>query len=94
MVRVKIKKERLKKELEEFRKVFNKHLTSFITGAFTFVAALLWRDAIASLLEKYQQTINPTFLIKNIWIAKFLTAFAVTVIAVFVIFVISKILKQ
>lgn len=93
-----VKKERLKKEikeeLSEFQKAFKKHLISFITGAFTFVAALLWRDAISSFLEKYQEMIQSAVFVKEMWVTRLITAFAVSLLAVFIIYILSKVLKE
>jgi hypothetical protein len=86
-------KKRLRKELSEFQKEFRKHLTTFITGAFAFVSALLWRDAIQSLLDIYKKEIEYLMPFHNIWLAKFFIAFAVSVIAVVAIVIISKVLK-
>jgi hypothetical protein len=95
MVRIKIKKVSrvTKKPLTEFQREFRKHLSIFITGAFSFVAALLWRDAIQSFLEKYQAYIRDFFPIKQLWAVQFFTAFLVTIVAVFFIVIISKFLK-
>lgn len=84
---------RLRRHLTSFKKEFFKQLTTFITGAFAFVAALLWRDAIRSFLERYENYIQSFFPIKEAWIIKFYTAFAVSVIAVLAIILVSKFLK-
>ena len=84
----------VKKSLIEFKKEFKKHLATFITGAFSFVAALLWRDAIQSFLENYKTTIQNFLPIKEIWFSKLVIAIAVTIVAVGAIILISKILKE
>jgi len=83
----------IKTYFSSFQKEFRKHLSTFITGAFAFVAALLWRDAIKSFLDRYQNYILSVFSIEDSWVADLFTAFAVTVVAVFAIVIISKILK-
>ena len=104
MITKKLKKEKLKlhptklyKEIEvgltSFQKEFRKHLATFITGAFAFVAALLWRDAIQSIINRYKEVIQSLMPIKEIWFAQFFIAFAVSIIAVAAIVVVSKLLK-
>ncbi len=88
-----VSKKALKNGISTFQKEFRKHLATFITGAFSFVAALLWRDTIQSFLEKYQTAIQESLPIKDLWLTQFLTAFGVTVVAVVVIIIISRVLK-
>jgi len=88
-----VSKKVLKNGIVSFQREFKKHLATFITGAFSFVAALLWRDAIQSFLEKYQTAIQESLPIKELWVTQFLTAFAVTIVAVVAIIIISKLLK-
>lgn len=86
-------REKIKFEyLTAFQKEFRKQLATFITGAFAFVAALLWRDAIKSFVEKYQNLIKEIMPLKEVWVIQFFTAFAVSIIAVIAIIVISKVL--
>ena len=87
--KIKGKKSRAKHELSSFKKEFRKHLTTFITGAFAFVAALLWRDAIKSLLDRTMQWMpegDEVFY-------QFFTAILVSIVAVVAIVIISRILK-
>ncbi len=84
--------ERLKKEISSFQKEFRKQLSTFITGAFAFVAALLWRDAISSLLERYKDFIQRSLPFEG-WVLQFFIAFAVSIVAVLAIVIVSKILK-
>jgi preprotein translocase subunit Sss1 len=83
----------VKNSWEEFKKEFKKHLLTFIVGGLSFVAALLWRDAISSLLTRYQQRIQNLIPWKEEWVVLFITAFAVTVVAVLGIIIVSKLLK-
>jgi hypothetical protein len=76
----------LEKELTAFQKEFRKHLATFITGAFSFVAALFWRDAISEMIGTF---IPPA----EEWFFKLWIALGVTVISVLAIVVISKILR-
>lgn len=91
--RVEIERE-LEKHITEFRKAFKKQLSTFITGAFAFVAALLWRDAIKSILDKYMRYIQLFSPLKEEWAIKVFTAFGVTIVAVTAIVIISKVLKE
>lgn len=84
---------RLKDGLTGFQKEFREQLATFITGAFAFVAALLWKDAITSYLERYQELIQNITPIKEAWAVQLLTAFLVSVVAVIAIVIISNVLK-
>ncbi len=86
-------KERIKGGLTGFQREFRNQLATFITGAFAFVAALLWRDAIKSYLDTYQELIQNSMPIKEVWVVQFFTAFLVTVVAVIAIVIITKLLK-
>jgi hypothetical protein len=88
-----INKNRIKTQLTTFQKEFRKHLATFITGAFAFAAALLWRDAIQSLLKAYEKQISSIIPFKEIWAAQFVVAFFVSVVAVLAIIIISRVLK-
>jgi hypothetical protein len=93
--KLKIHSKRLYKKIEveltSFQKEFRKHLATFITGAFAFVAALLWNDAIKSILDTYKERIELIMPIKEIWFAKLFIAFVISIVAGIV--VISKLLK-
>jgi hypothetical protein len=91
--RAKRVKERVKLHLSSFQKEFRKHLSTFLTGSFAFVAALLWRDTIKSFLSYYEEFIKNFMPIKEIWFTQLITAIAVTTVAVIGIVVISKLLK-
>lgn len=94
MVIKKIKEQSgIKKRLSSFQREFRRQLATFITGAFAFVAALLWRDAIRSFLDRYQNLIYNIIPIREFWIADFFIALAVSVVAVMAIMIISKVLK-
>ncbi len=83
----------IKKKLTAFQREFRRRLATFITGAFAFVAALLWRDAIKSFLEKYQSLIEESLPIKEVWVTEVFTAFVVSAIAIVVIILVTKSLK-
>ena len=65
---------------------FRKHLGTFIVGAFSFVAAFLWRDAIAEALKVFEFKGSLIFY-------KFASAVIVSVIAIFVVIAITRGLK-
>jgi hypothetical protein len=69
--------------LSAFQTEFRKHLGTFIIGAFSFVAALLWRDAITELLKIFEFKGNLIFY-------KFLSAILVSIIAIFMIVVLTR----
>jgi hypothetical protein len=80
----------LKYRLKELRKEAKSRVNSLVTSAFGFVAALFWRDAIQALLEQ-------TFGIQRgegFWIIQVLIALGVTLLAIIVIFSMSKTLGK
>jgi uncharacterized BrkB/YihY/UPF0761 family membrane protein len=80
--------QKVKHHISSFRKEFNKHMAAFITGAFAFVAALLWRDAIQNSLDQIKDMIPDIGVL-----ADYLTALVITIVAVIAIVFISRILK-
>jgi hypothetical protein len=86
----KTKIKRLRDELRELRRETKRTMNSLITSAFGFVAALFWRDAIQALLD---QTfgINPG---EGFWLVQMVIAVIVTIMAVIVIFSVSKTLGK
>lgn len=83
----------LKNKFSNFQREFRIQLATFVTGAFAFVAALLWRDAIKSFLDKYQEILIQWVPLKEDWFVQFYTAFFVTIIAVISILAITKFIK-
>ncbi len=71
------------KGLTEFEREFRKQLVTFITASFAFVAALFWNTAISD-------TIKMFIPLSGIWFYEVLSAIIVTVIAVTVIYFLSK----
>lgn len=86
----KTKIRRLKEQLKDFKDETKTRLNTLITSAFAFVAALFWRDAIKSLLD---QTfgVNPG---EGFWLIQMGIALVVTIMAVIVIFSVSKTLGK
>jgi len=85
-------KVKLKEELSSFNREFRKHMSIFITGAFSFVAALAWRDAIQSVLKIVisADRIN----IQNEWMLKLITALIISFLAIITIIIISRLSKD
>jgi uncharacterized BrkB/YihY/UPF0761 family membrane protein len=77
---------RLKEQLKDFKRETKARMSTLITSAFGFVAALFWRDAIKALLD---QTfgVNPG---QGFWLIQMGIAVVVTIMAVIVIFLVSK----
>lgn len=73
-------------QLVSLQKDFNKQMGTFIIGAFSFVAALLWRDAVAEALKVFE--LKSSFII-----FKFLSAVIVSTIAIFMIIIINRRIK-
>ncbi|MBN2252175.1 MAG: hypothetical protein JW701_00650 [Kosmotogaceae bacterium] len=88
-------RKKLKKGSKYFTKEFNQYFKTFITGAFSFVAALLWRDAISYALnqEKAKAFVAETFPFLGEGGMLFITAFIVTIVAVISITIVNRILK-
>jgi hypothetical protein len=71
------------KQLTKYQKEFRKYMATFVIGSLSFVAALLWNDAIKSSLDLIQFKSNFIFF-------KYLTALIVSTIAIFVIILLSE----
>ena len=83
----------MKESLYEFQREFRKQVATFITGSFAFVAALLWRDTIKYLVDEYEEALSRSLPIKEEWFVQFFITIAVTIVAVIVIFLITKLIK-
>jgi hypothetical protein len=76
--------EEAKKDIAETKNVFFQQTITLINGAFAFVAALAWNEAIKALLDKYVQAGSELY-------SRFLYALVVTVIVVIITSRLSKI---
>ncbi|MBI2543425.1 MAG: hypothetical protein HYW24_04535 [Candidatus Aenigmarchaeota archaeon] len=74
-------------ELKTFRKEFQKNMVVLVTGAFTFVAALTWNDLVREIIT----SVVPAN--KEIYY-RFLSAVAITSIAIMIIYILSKFKSQ
>jgi len=83
----------IKKQTEKFQREFRKQLALFITGAFSFVAALLWNGAINKMINRYQAALIPYFPVKEGYVIDLAVALFVTVIGVIAVITITKILR-
>jgi len=88
-----ISKGRIKERLSAFQKEFRNRLATFLTSAFAFVAAFLWRDAIRAFIDRYNEAITGMMPIKEAWVVQSYTALIVSIGAVVVIILLSKFLK-
>lgn len=66
-----------------YQREFQKHMASFIIGAFSFVAALVWNDAI-------KETVNLIEFNSNFIFFKYVTAAIVSVVCVIAIMFLSE----
>ncbi len=89
-----MKKIKSSQEVENFLNLFKKHLSEFVIGAFAFVSALLWRDAIQELINRYRESIQQLVPFEGVIITKFIIALAVTFVAVLAIAIVSRLLKK
>lgn len=71
------------RELQEFKRVFKDNFVTLIVSAFGVVAALSWNDAIKEVVLGLFPTKGPLF-------AKLYSAVAITVIAIVVTYLLSK----
>jgi len=91
--RIRARRERLREQAKVFHRDFNKQLLVFLTGAFSFMAALVWNTAIQEIITNYKTEIFYYLPLKESYYVDILFAFVVTVIAVVAIIIISRILK-
>lgn len=88
-----LRRETLRQHALTFRKEFNQQMLIFITGAFSFMAALVWNTAIQEIITNYKTEIFGFLPIRNQYLVDLLFAFIVTIIAVIAIIIISRLLK-
>ncbi len=82
-----MKKIEPKKNLEELQKSIKKNIGSAIVAAFAFIIALVWRDAIVSLVAKITELLGIT---GKEYLPQLLSALLTTVICVIGIQFFSK----
>ncbi len=83
-------KRKIKRTLEDFRLEFRKQIATFIIGAFSFVAALIWRDTIRSFIDSLVKTEALRSVVHSEWVLNLITALIVTVIAVLGIIITTR----
>jgi adenosine deaminase len=89
-----VKSEKVKERLTKYQKEFKKQMSTMITGAFAFVAALFWRDAIKSYVDHYEVLIKNLMPIKEAWFVQLVTALVVSIAAIIAIILINDFLKS
>ena len=75
------------RELQEFKRVFKDNFVTLIVSAFGVVAALSWNEAV-------KETIFVFFPEKGNLIVKTYTALTITIISIFVTYLLSKLKTQ
>lgn len=75
------------RELEEFKRVFKDNFVTLIVSAFGVVAALSWNEAI-------KEAIFVFFPAKGNLVVKVYTAITITIISIFVTYLLSKLKTQ
>jgi hypothetical protein len=81
----------LTKEAQQFKKEFAERLLKLVTSGFGLVAALAWNELIKEVIKTY---IEPIFGKESGFISLLIYALAVTFLAVFVTYQLSKIVKE
>jgi hypothetical protein len=91
--RFRARSEKLREHAKTFRREFNKQMLVFITGAFSFMAALVWNTAIQEIITNYKTEIFSYLPLKDTYLIDIGFAFVVTVIAVIAIITVARFLK-
>lgn len=76
-----------KQQLKELESETRKRMAEFITAAFSFFAALFWRDAIQAFLAQKFGIVPGQ---GGTWISQIWTAFIITIIAVWITLFLTK----
>ena len=81
----------LKKEARKFKKEFAERLLKLVTSGFGLVAALAWNELIKEIIKTY---VEPFFGKDSGFISLLIYALAVTFLAVFITYQLSKFVKE
>ena len=81
-------KNHTKKNLNNFKTEFKKHMTIAITAAFAFLIALVWRDAIQESINAFVTNIG--IQIQNVYLYKIYIAILITVVGVIALIIFSR----
>ncbi|MEM5879295.1 MAG: DUF5654 family protein [Candidatus Aenigmatarchaeota archaeon] len=73
----------IKNELREFRRVFKENLITLLISSFSLVAALSWNEAIRSAITTFLPSQSEVYY-------KFYAALAISFLAVFITYILSK----
>lgn len=79
------------KEARQFKKEFTERLLKLVTSGFGLVSALAWNELIKEVIKTY---VEPIFGKGSSFVSLLIYAFAVTFLAVFVTYQLSKIVKE
>ncbi len=83
-----------KNPVSEISRALREKLLEFLVGAFSFAAALFWRDAIVELINTYKSQIEMILPFKGVLVLKFAIALFVSVFSVLIIYFLTKFLKE
>ena len=78
---------RLQTELEGIKNEIKHDVTPAVVASFGFIIALVWRDAIKSMLDEYLKRAN---LIEQAYLYNFVSAIIVTIVVILIMVTISK----
>jgi hypothetical protein len=81
----------LAKEARQFKKEFTERLLKLVTSGFGLVSALAWNELIKEVIKTY---VEPIFGKSSNFVSLLVYALAVTFLAVFVTYQLSKIVKE
>ena len=77
----------ISRELHQFRKIFRDNSVTLIISAFGVVAALSWNEAI-------KEAVSRLFPTQGALVAKLYSAIVITIISIFVTYLLSKLKTQ
>ena len=85
------KKNKAKESIEQYKKEFNKQLTTAVTAGIAFLVALTWREPIADTINMLISYLNIT---TGELLFKYISAFLFTIIAVIPLIIVSRLKKN
>jgi len=81
----------LRNGLSVFEKEFRRNMVTLITGAFAFVAALFWRDAIKPIFDQVKPEAQPITQVEILY--NLFVAFIVSIIAIVAMILLSRLAR-
>jgi hypothetical protein len=79
--------------LREIEHEYTRQLGTVIAAAFAVVVALIWKDAINTMLQRYQPDIQTIIGLEELWMVQFVYAILATLIAVGIIVITRHVLR-